>query len=140
MSRTLIVAVNGVVQAPADFVAKGNRVVFTHAPGNGDLVDFKCITKNDVNTSSYLGTGTQTIFNLPSWPRDRFELVTDFAAEVPNGYTVVDVDHEIESWIRDNCAISEWKWADQLDGVLRFGMIRLIVKDTVLTFVATKWA
>lgn len=143
MTRSLIVSINGVTQAPADFVAKGNRVVFIHAPGNGDLVDFKCVTKNDVNTSSYLGTGTQTTFNLPSWPRDKFEVVTDCETIAPNGYTVVDVHYEIESWIRENCPVSDWKWDDQLRDPRvagHFGMIRLIIKDSVLTFIATKWA
>lgn len=138
-----MVFINGVTQAPADFVTKGHKIVFAHAPNAGAAVEFKTITNTGTNTASYTGTGTQTVFNLPAWPREKFAVVTDTKETVPAGYTVVDVDTEIDLWIRDNCPVSDWKWADQLDGttlVAGFGMSRMIVKDSVLTYIATKWS
>ena len=133
-----MVSINGVTQAPADFVTKGNRIVFSHAPIMGASVELKTITHTGVNTSVYYGNGTQTTFNLR--PGFKFEVVKDSNEPVPNGYTIVDVDNEIDEWIRDNCAISEWKWADQIGSpAIEFGMTRLIIKDSVLTFIATKW-
>ena len=144
MSRAILVSINGVVmQSPADFkVMNGHRVVFKNPPNNGDTVQFTTDTNGSLKTANYFGTGTRTAFNLPAWPRVRFEVVTNSKESVPEGYTVVDVDNEIDNWIRDNCSTHEWKWADQLDGdpSTQFGMNRLIVKDTVLTYIATKWA
>jgi hypothetical protein len=141
VSRAIIVSVNGVTQAPADFITKGHKIVFKDPPDPGDNVQFTTVTGSGINTSSYYGTGTQTIFNLPAFPRAKFEVIKDSDEPVPPGYTVVDVDNEIDFWIRHNCQPYEWKWADQIgDPAIQFGMTRLIIKDSVLTFIATKWS
>lgn len=141
MTKAIIVSVNGVTQSPADFVSKGTKIVFKDPPNTGDTVQFTTINGNETNHSSYYGTGTQTTFNLPAFPRVKFEVINNSDKPVPLGYTVVDVDNEIDYWIRVNCQPYEWKWADQLsDTAIQFGMTRLIIKDTVLTYIATKWA
>lgn len=141
MSRALMVHINGITQSPVDFVTKGNRIVFKQAPYKGAHVECKAITRDGIHTNTYTGTGSQTTFNLPAWPRFKFEVIANSHESVPEGYTIVDVDNEIDSWIRDNCLISDWKWADQLDRdpSIQFGMTRLIIKDSVLTYIATKW-
>lgn len=142
MSRDLIVSVNGVTQSPADFVTKGSKIVFNHPPNPGDNVQFTTITGSGIpTTSGYYGTGTQTTFNLPAFPRVKFEIIKDSNESVPPGYTVVDVDNEIDHWIRDNSAVGDWKWADQIgDPAIQFGMTRYVIRDSVLTYIATKWS
>ena len=146
MTRSIIVALNGVYQQiNTDFVAKGNKVVFKRAPSTGGTLNITSLTNNKHNIASYTCTGTQTTFNLPAFPRSKFEIIphTD-RYRIPKGYVVIDADHEIEAWIRDNCPASDWKWADPEPGTGliagEWGMIRMIVRDTVLTFIATKWS
>ena len=148
MSRAIVVALNGVYQQiNSDFVTKGHSIVFKQPPAG--TLDITAITDpltgspSKSNMSSYTCTGKQTTFHLPAYSASKFAVVTDHTESVPTGYTVVDVDYEIESWIRDNCPISDWKWADQLSDPQvsgRFGIIRLIIKESLLTFIATKWA
>lgn len=148
MARAIIVALNGVYQQiNKDFITKGQSIVFKHPP-TGTL-DITAVTDNlttapmSSNMSSYPCTGKQTTFHLPAFPASKFAVITDHEESVPKGYTVVDVNAEIETWIRNNCPISDWKWADQLADPRvagRFGIIRLIIKDSLLTFIATKWS
>lgn len=148
MSRAIVVALNGVYQQiNSDFVTKGHTIVFKHPPSG--TLDITAITDNlttspmSSNMSSYTCTGKQTTFHLPAFPASKFAVVTDHSESVPAGYTVVDVNAEIENWIRNNSLISDWKWADQLSAPQvagRFGIIRLIIKDSLLTFIATKWS
>lgn len=140
MSKGIIVSVNGVTQSPADFGGNGHKIVFKHPPAAGDTVQFTTFDGNGTNTSSYYGTGIQTTFNLPAFPRVKFEIVKDSNEQIL-GYTVVDVNNEIDYWIRVNCQPYEWKWADQLsDPAIQFGMTRMIIRDSLLTFIATKWS
>lgn len=139
--RSITVALNGVYQQlNEDFVTKGHSIVFKRPPTG--TVDIGSHTNNKTNMTSYTCTGQQTTFHLPAYPVGKFQTINDYTEAVPAGYTVVDVNFEIETWIRDNCSPSEWKWADQLNGtsIGTFGLTRLIVKDSVLTYIATKWS
>lgn len=140
--RSITVSLNGVYQQlNDDFVTKGHTIVFKQAP-TGTL-DLRTHSRNNHNMSSYPCNGTQTTFHLPAFPTSKFSVVVDHTESVPKGYSVVDVHYEIESWIRDNCPPSDWKWSDQLTDPRvagRFGMIRMIVKDSVLTYIATRWS
>ena len=140
--RSIIVALNGVYQQlDEDFVTKGHTIVFKQPPAG--VIDISAHTNNKRNMTSYTGRGIQTTFHLPAFPTGKFAVVADYTESVPEGYVVVDVNYEIESWIRDNCPPSDWKWDDQLSDPRvagRFGMIRLIIRDSVLTFIATKWS
>lgn len=138
MSRAIVVAVDGVTQSPNDFKLHRNTIVFNLPAPAGSFVEFTTVTGNGTNKSSHWGDGRRTSFPLPAWPKVKFEVVVDSGESVPEGYSVVDVDNEIEDWIRDNCAIHEWKWADQYGG--RFNMTRLILKDSVVTYIATRWS
>ena len=143
MARAITVAVNGVYQQiNHDFVTKGHSIVFKRPPTGS--VDLRSHANNKINMTSYTCTGTQTTFHLPAYPASKFAVVTDHKESVPEGYVVVDVNAEIEDWIRDNSPISEWKWADQLEGTALlaggFGMVRLIIRESLLTYIATKWA
>ena len=145
MTRSIIVSVDGVTQSPNDFKLRGNTIIFNFPPpSGGSWIEFTTITGAGTNKSSHWGDGVRTNFPLPSWPKVKFEVIRDSKESVPAGYSVVDVNHEIESWIRDNCAIHEWKWADQLDGTSLlaggFGMVRLILKDSIVTYIATRWS
>lgn len=143
MARAITVAVNGVYQQiNHDFVTKGHSIVFKRPPVGS--VDLRSHANDKINMTSYTCTGTQTTFHLPAYPASRFVVITDHKESVPEGYVVVDVNAEIEDWIRDNSPISEWKWADQLEGTTLlaggFGMVRLIIRESLLTFIATKWS
>lgn len=143
MARAITVAVNGVYQQiNHDFVTKGHSIVFKRPPSG--TVDLRSHANDKVNMTSYTCTGIQTTFHLPAYPASKFAVVTDHSESVPTGYTVVEVNAEIETWIRNNCLISDWKWADQLEGTTLlaggFGMVRLIIRESLLTFIATKWA
>lgn len=138
---------NGIAQQPyVDFSVKHNTVVFTSPPDTGDSVSFNITTSLNMNTIAYTGTGIQTIFNLPYVLEDnaKFKVISNSDDTVPKGYSVVDVDYEIEAWITDNNLPSEWKWADPVKDTKliagEFGKIRMIVKDSLLTFIATKWS
>ena len=141
--RSITVALNGVYQQiNHDFVTKGHSIVFKRPPTG--TVDLRSYTNNQCNLTTYTCTGNQTTFHLPSYPMSKFAVVDGYQGSVPEGYTVVDVDTEIEFWIRMNCPVSDWKWADQIDGTSLidggFGMIRLIIRDSVLTYIATRWS
>ena len=143
--RSIVVALNGVYQQiNSDFVAKGHSIVFKNPP-TGTL-DITAITDNHTsspmssNLSSYTCTGKQTTFHLPAYPAGKFAVVSTYQGPIPKGYAVIDVDAEIDLWIRENCAVSDWKWADQLDEAIGFNMSRLIVKESIVTFIATKWS
>lgn len=141
--RSITVALNGVYQQlNDDFVTKGHSIVFKHPPTG--TVDIRSHTNNKTNMTTYTCTGKQTTFHLPAFPACKFAVVADHSESVPAGYVVVDVHYEIESWIRDNCPISDWKWGDQIEGTTliagRFGMIRMIIRDSLLTYIATKWS
>lgn len=142
MTRAIVVALNGVYQQiNDDFVTKGHKIVFKHTPSTGSTLDITSVTGNNHNRTTYTCTGTQTTFNLPAYPKSKFEVIPHSDKDwVPKGYAVVDVDNEIDLWIRDNCPISDWKWADQLVDDSQFGMTRLIVKESVVTYIATRWA
>ena len=144
MTKAIIVAVNGVTQSPADFVNKNHRIVFNNAPPVNSTIQLTTITVNGQNQAAYVGSGTQTTFNLPSYPISKFEVVADSYKAAPEGYTVVDVNHEIEAWIVDSCPPADWKWHDPIPGTNfnpgNFGMMRMIVRDSLLTFIATKWS
>ena len=144
MPRAIIVAINGVTQAPADFVTKGHTIVFKAAPRHNSTVQLTTITANGQNQSAYVSNGIQTTFNLPAYPKSNFEVVADSYKAAPDGYIVVDVNHEIEAWIVDSCPPSEWKWHDPIPGTNfnpgSFGMMRMIIRDSLLTFIATKWS
>lgn len=140
--RSITVALNGVYQQlNEDFVTKGHSIVFKRPPTG--TVDIRSHTNNKTNMTSYTCTGQQTTFHLPAFPASKFAVVADYTESVPEGYVVVDVNYEIESWIRDNNPPSDWKWDDQLSDPRvagRFGMIRLIIRDSVLTYIATRWS
>ena len=142
MARAITVAVNGVYQQiNHDFVTKGHSIVFKRPPTGS--VDLRSHANDKINMTSYTCTGTQTTFHLPAYPASKFVVVDDHCESVPTGYTVVDVHYEIESWIRDNCPTSDWKWANQLSDPQvagHFGMIKLIIRESLLTYIATKWA
>lgn len=142
--RAFTVARNGVYQQlNEDYVTKGHTVVFKRPPALNDVIELTATTNNSHNRNSYVGNGGQTTFHLPAFPASKFEVIRDSKESIPTGYSVVDVNYEIEMWIRDNCAIHEWKWADQLEGTSltgNFGMVRLILKDSVVTYIATRWA
>ena len=139
MARAITVAVNGVYQQiNHDFVTKGHSIVFKRPPAG--TVDLRSHAGDKTNMTSYTCTGTQTTFHLPAFPFSKFAVVTDHSESVPEGYAVVDVNNEIDLWIRENCPVSDWKWADQLVDDAEFGMVRLIIRESLLTFIATKWA
>ena len=142
MARAITVAVNGVYQQiNHDFVTKGHSIVFKRPPTGS--VDLRSHANNKINMTSYTCTGTQTTFHLPAYPASKFAVVTDHSESVPTGYTVVDVNAEIETWIRNNNPASDWKWADQIADPRtpgHIGMLRLIIRESLLTFIATKWA
>ena len=142
MARAITVAVNGVYQQiNHDFVTKGHSIVFKRPPAG--TVDLRSHAGDKTNMSTYTCTGTQTTFHLPAFPASKFAVVTNHSESVPKGYTVVDVNAEIDTWIRDNSPISDWKWADQLRDPRipgHIGMIRLIIRESLLTFIATKWS
>ena len=144
MSRAIIVSINGVTQSPADFVNKNHRIVFNNAPPVNSTIQLTTITANGQNQAAYISSGTQTTFNLPSYPIGKFEVVADSYKAAPEGYTVVDVNHEIEAWIVDSCPPADWKWHDPIPGTNfnpgNFGMMRMIVRDSILTYIATKWS
>lgn len=142
--RSIIVALNGVYQQiNQDFVTKGHSIVFKQPPAG--TVDITAITDpltgspSKSNMSSYTCTGKQTTFHLPAYPASKFAVVNDYQGSVPKGYAVIDVDTEIDLWIRENCPISDWKWADQLDEAIPFNMSRLVVRESIITYIATRW-
>lgn len=140
--KSTIVAVNGVYQQiNQDFVAKGHTIVFKQAPDPGDNVQLTTFSGGNHNTAGYYGTGKQTTFNLPAFPRTKFEVVPHTGKDwVPTGFVVIDVDTEIDLWIRENCPASDWKWADQLDEAIGFNMSRLVVRESIVTYIATRWS
>ena len=140
MARAITVAVNGVYQQiNHDFVTKGHSIVFKRPPTGS--VDLRSHANNKINMTSYTCTGTQTTFHLPAYPFSKFVVIPHAGKDwVPAGYVIVDVNNEIDLWIRENCPVSDWKWADQLVDDAEFGMVRLIIRESLLTFIATKWA
>jgi hypothetical protein len=144
VARAIVVALNGVYQQiNTDFITKGHSIVFK-TPPTGTL-DISSITNNNHNRTSYPCTGIQTTFHLPAFPNSKFEVIPHTSKDwVPEGYVVVDVNVEIETWIRDNNPPSDWKWADPLNGTTilpgSFGMMRMIIKESILTYIATRWA
>ncbi len=148
MTRAIVVALNGVYQQNnVDFVAYGHTIVFKQTPSTGSTLDITAATGNEHNRTSYTCTGTQTTFNLPAFPRIKFEVIPHTGKDwVPAGYVVIDVDHEIEAWITDSCPPSDWKWADLEPTPIgtslipgQFGMIRMIARATIATYIATRW-
>ena len=139
MTRAIIVAIDGVTQDPNDFKLVHSTIKFNLPAPAGSFVEFTTVTSGGMNKSSHWGDGRRTSFPLPAWPKSKFEVITDSSESVPNGYSVVDVDNEIDLWVRENCAIHEWKWADQLN-TSGFRMSRLILKDPIVTYIATRWS
>jgi hypothetical protein len=143
VSRAIVVTLNGVYQQIGhDFITKGHSIVFKQAPGTGCTVDITAISGNKQHRASYATTASQTTFHLPAYPKAKFEVIPHTSKDwVPKGYVVVDVDNEIDLWIRDNCPISDWKWGDQLaEDHGTFGMTRLVVKESIVTYIATRWS
>ena len=140
--RSITVALNGVYQQiNSDFVTKGHMIIFKQPP-TGTLI-ISAITDNlkNNNMTSYTCTGQQTTFHLPAFPQTKFAVVPHTDKDwVPTGYAVIDVDTEIDLWIRENCPASDWKWADQLDEAIGFNMSRLVVRESIVTYIATKWS
>ena len=142
MARTTIVTVNGVYQQiNQDFVTKGNTIIFKTPPTTMSLIEFTTFTNSkNHSVTQWNGDGIRTNFPFVQ-PRVKFAVVPHTGKDwVPEGHAVVDVDTEIDLWIRENCPASDWKWADQLDEAIGFNMSRLIVKESLLTFIATKWS
>lgn len=140
MKGDVIVNVNGVTQGLTEFRIEGHDIVFSRAPAQGDNVKLTMERGAGVNSTSYVANGRQSRFHLPAVPRGKFDVIENHTESVPDGYTVVDVDTEIDLWIRENCPPSDWKWADQLVDDAEFGMTRLIVRDSVATFIGVKWS